>query len=283
MKSLEIDAPPHDGINLWCIASARKCQLAGISAGEAEQRILAFQGSTRRPLKLSEVRRAVQKAYETTLPPSPQSKPEKQRWIPDLTRRSEYRNVPRTIAAVDLWEASPDRIDDGMTQRMILDWLFPDPNGLVCVGKSAFTFHTARLSQFKDLTQCQFIVPCYMSAKYGTTQDGKQSMHCLDNCGPRRFFVCDFDEPKSDDHPAIIWQLRKTFDLVMVISSGGKSLHAWFSVEDDEEEDFWRNAVKMGADPALMRNRSSFVRMPMGTRDNGKRQSVLYFDHSKIK
>ena len=122
-----------------------------------------------------------------------------------------------------------------------------------------------------------------MTAKLGKTQDGKDSMHCLDNCGPRRFCVCDFDEPKSSDHPAIIWHLRKIADLVMVISSGGKSLHAWFSVKEENEAEFWKAAIPCGADPALMRNRSSFVRIPMGTRDNGARQNVLYFDNSKIK
>lgn len=245
---------------------------------------MAFQGSARRPLKTTEVRRAVEKAYATTLPESTyQPKAEKPRWKPDKTRQSPYRSVPRKLAAVDLWEASPDRLDGGISQRMILDWLFPDQQQLVCVGKTAYEFHTARISQFKDLMACQFIVPCYMTAKYGTTQDGKRSMHCLDNCGPRRFCVCDFDEPHSDNHPAIIWQLRKTYDLVMALQSGGKSLHAWFQVEPDEEDAFWRVAIAVGADPALMRNRSSFVRLPMGLRDNGKRQGVLYFDHTKIK
>lgn len=280
---MTIDNPPHDGINLWCIASARKCQLAGISAGEAEQRIMAFQGSTRRPLKMSEVKRAVERAYQTTLPDNPNfQKKEKARWNPSLTRQSSYRSVPKGLSWIDLWEASPDRIDEGMTQKIILDWLFPDPSALVCVGKSAYEFHTARLNQFKDLTQCQFIVPCYMSKKTGLTQDGKQSMHCLDNCGPRRFCVCDFDEPKSADHPAIIWQLKKTFDLVMALSSGGKSLHAWFNVPEEEEDDFWAQVVPLGADPALMRNRSSFVRIPHGTRDNGSRQMPFYFDQSKL-
>jgi hypothetical protein len=282
--SLQIDAPPHDGINIWMLSTARKCQLAELPAWEAEKRIMEFNGSARRSFKTNEVKRAVEKAYGTTLAPSNftpnQDKP---RWQPERTRQTSYRSIPKGIAAVDLWEASPDRIDEGITQRMILDWLFPDPDRLVCVGKSAFEFHAARLNQFKDLTACQFIVPCYMTAKYGTTQDGKQSMHCLDNCGPRRFCVCDFDEPKSADHPAIIWQLRKTFDLVMVVSSGGKSLHAWFWVEPDEEEHFWKAAIPLGADPALMRNRSSFVRIPEGKRDTGARQNVLYFDHSKIR
>lgn len=283
MKTFQLDPFPHDGINLHIISCARKCQLAGLSAGEAEQRILAFQGSTRRPIKFNEVKRAIEKAYGTTLAPSAFTpKQDKPKWQPDRTRQSPYRSIPKNIGPIDLWEASPDRLDGGISQMMILEWLFPDPDKLVCIGKSAFEFHTARLNQFKDLSTCQFVVPCYMTAKRGTTQEGKLSMHCLDNCGPRRFCVCDFDEPASKDHPAIIWQLKKAFDLVMVLSSGGKSLHAWFSIQEDEEEDFWKAAIPLGADPALMRNRSSFVRLPMGQRDNGKRQGVLYFDQTKI-
>lgn len=284
MNTPIIDPPPHDGINTWMLSTARKCQLAGLPAFHAERQIMAFEGGARRKFKPGEVRRAVEKAYNTTLASSEvlTRKPDRPKWEPRRTKRTEYRGAVKQVGQVDLWEKSPDRIDEGMTQEMILSWLFPDPQGLVCVGKSAYEFHTARLDQFRDLTKCQFIVPCYMTAKTGMTQDNKPSMHCLDNCGPRRFCVCDFDEPASDSHPAIIWQLRKAFDLVMVLSSGGKSLHAWFNVPADEEEDFWAAAIPMGADPALMRNRSSFVRIPYGTRDNGNRQMPLYFDQSKL-
>ncbi len=244
---------------------------------------MEFQGQTRRPLKNNEVRRAVEKAYATVLAPSANFIPKESRpkWQPSKTN-PKFRQELRQVSAVDLWEASPERMDGGVTQRMILERLFPAPDGLICVGKSAFNFHTATLSGFGDITGCQFIVPCYMTKRKGTTQDGKESMHCLDNCGPRRFCVCDFDEPKSADHPSIIWHLRKMFDLVMVLSSGGKSLHAWFHVPPEEEEEFWKAAVPLGADPVLMRNRSSFVRLPLGTRDTEARQEVLYLDLSKI-
>lgn len=282
-KHLSIDPPPHDGINIWMISTARKCQIAGLAAWEAEKRIMEFNGSARRPFKTNEVKRAVEKSYNTTLAPSSfVPHVEKPKWKPMRTDQT-FRPRLKTVAPVDLWETSPDRLDGGISQKMILDWLFPDPNGLVCIGKSTYEFHTARLNQFKDLSACQFIVPCYMTKKKGITQDGKESMHCLDNCGPRRFCVCDFDEPRSSDHPSIIWHLKKTFDLVMALSSGGKSLHAWFSVDEKDEDGFWKAAIASGADPALMRNRSSFVRLPMGQRDNGKRQGVLYFDQSKIK
>ena len=282
---MNLEPPPHDGINIWVLATARKFQLAGRTYHEAESHIRSYQGSTRRPLKNSEIQRALERAYNTTLPASSgyQHKAAKPKWEPQTTRRTSYRTTPKEVSEYDIWESSPDRIDDGITQAMILQWLFPDPEGLVCVGKSAYEFHTARLDQFKDLTQCQFIVACYMTKRKGLTQDGKPSMHCLDNCGERRYCVCDFDEPASRDHPAIIWQLKKAFDLVMVLSSGGKSLHAWFNVPAGEEEDFWKVAIPMGADAALMRNRSSFVRMPLGTRDNGNVQRVIYFDQKKIK
>lgn len=283
--TLNIDPPPHDGLNLWCLSTARKCQIAGLPAWEAEQRIMAYQGQTRRPLKTSEVKRAVERAYETTLPDNPNfQKKEKEKWNPAKTRTTNYRPATRQIQAADLWEASPCRIDDGLTQRMALEWLFPDPDGLLCFGKSAFDFRTGQLSRFKDasLAVCQFIVPCYMTKVRGLTQDGKESMHCLDNCGPRRFCVCDFDEPSSDKHASIIWHLRKVSDLVLVTSSGGKSLHAWFNVPTDEEPDFWKVAIENGADAALMRNRSSFVRLPFGKRDNGNLQTLLYLDPSKI-
>lgn len=281
---MNLENPPNSGINVWMLSSARKCQLAGLPAWEAEQRISAFDGSARRRFKAGEVKRAVEKAYNTTLASTKSTirPPEKDKWKPAQTRRTAYRPALQGITEVDLWEASPVRCDSGLTQRIILSELFPDPTRLICVGISAFKFRTARLDEFVNLEECQFIVPCYMTKVRGITQEGKQSMHCLDNCGERRFFVCDFDEPKSADHPAIIWQIKRLFDLVMVLSSGGKSLHAWFSVQPDEEEDFWKLAISLGADVALMRNRSSFVRMPQGTRENGKVQYVTYFDPSKI-
>lgn len=284
MKPFNLEPPPHDGINLWVMSSARKCQLAGIERATAERLIMAFQGQTRRPIRQNEVERALARAYSQ---PLPENRPEGRAkrdpdWQPHRTRRTAYRPFSREIREADLWEASPWRCDDGLTQKMILRELFPDPAGLVCIGKTAYKFRTARLNQFGDLSRCQYIVPCYMTKIRGTTKDGKQSMHCLDNTGPRRFCVCDFDEPRSADHASIIWQLKRTFRLVMALNSGGKSLHAWFSVRPESEPAFWKAALPLGADIALMRNRSSFVRLPEGRRSNGRLQGVLYFDPGAI-
>ena len=273
-----IENPPASGINVWMLASARKCRNKGLSTDQAEMLIYTYNGQARRPFKANEVRRAVAKAYETELAPTNAPKPKKEQWQPRKTATSQARPQMRKVDADFLMEASPMRIDDGLDAECVLHHLFPDHDGLLCFGKSAFEFRTTKRKNVVDLSKIQFIVPCYMTKRKGLTQDGKESEHCLDNCGEREYCVCDFDEPASHEHPSIIWYLAKFYKLVMALSSGGKSLHAWFKVAPDEQADFWKLAIRMGADAALMRNRSSFVRMPFGTRDNGKTQQVVYFN-----
>lgn len=280
---MNLEPPPQNGINLWMLASARRCRNAGLGTMQAEMLIYTYNGQARRPFKANEVRRAVARAYETELSPSTAPKPQKEQWQPRKTKTSATKPQMQKVDHYYLMEASPMKIDDGLTADVVLSYLFPDEERLLCFGKSAFLFRTTQPSKVQNLNACQFIVPCYMTKKKGLTQDGKESEHCLDNCGEREYCVCDFDEPASEEHASIIWYLAKFYKLVMVLSSGGKSLHAWFKVSAHDEPDFWKLAIRMGADPAMMRNRSSFVRMPFGTRDNGKTQQVYYFnplDHS---
>ena len=77
---MRFELTPYNGggLNLWCIASARRCRNANLSTHEAETRIMAFQGTAHRPIKLNEVRRAISRAYETELAPSNAPKPKKE-------------------------------------------------------------------------------------------------------------------------------------------------------------------------------------------------------------
>jgi hypothetical protein len=66
----------------------------------------------------------------------------------------------------------------------------------------------------------------------------------------------------------------------MVLHSGNKSLHGWFSCQGADTEthhEFFKYAVSLGADRATWRL-NQLVRLPDGQRDNGKRQQVLYWD-----
>ena len=125
-----------------------------------------------------------------------------------------------------------------------------------------------------------------MTARKRAHAGGRESAHARSiTPGLRRFLVVEFDQGDVDDHAALLWHLALKAPLAMVVHSGSKSLHGWFFCAGQPEErlrQVMRYCVSLGADPATW-TRSQFVRMPDGTRDNGKRQVVFYFNPEVIK
>jgi len=171
----------------------------------------------------------------------------------------------------------------GAKTEWILESLFPD-DPLLCCGRTQYDFFTIRRSQLRHAAEMAFIVPSPMTKIFGRRKsDGRYSSHTLDNTGPRRFVVIDFDDDAGlDVHAAatVVLSRRHPFPLVMALHSGGKSLHAWFHVADRPESQvraLMQEACVFGGD-SRMWSRSQFARMPDGLRDNGKRQTVYYFN-----
>jgi hypothetical protein len=211
---------------------------------------------------------------------------------------------------VDLWELSPIRIENNEAHtEEIVGRLFAG-NPLLCCGKTQSDFDTRPRKQWRgELPQLQFIVPSPMSAVTGLTKDGKESAHALSNTGPRRFLVveCDFSIYARDEKTetklaplirkldaqgfsvadmcaAVLLHLAQFAPMVCAVHSGGKSVHGWFYVQGQPEEKqlrFMRYAVSIGGDPVGW-TRSQFMRMPDGTRDNGKRQTVFFLSFKPV-
>jgi hypothetical protein len=201
---------------------------------------------------------------------------------------------------VDLWEASPVRVDSNQPKtEEIIDSLFPG-NPLLCCGWTRHQFDTRRRSRWYKLHDLQFIVPNPMTATVGLTKSRKQSGHALSNTGPRRFLIVEFDF-ESNNSPeearllatletegrdvrdlcaALLLHLAEKAPLALGVHSGGKSLHGWFycaGIAEDKVSRFFHYAVSLGADSANW-NRSQFARMPDGLRENRKRQTVYFFN-----
>jgi hypothetical protein len=182
-----------------------------------------------------------------------------------------------------LSELSPFPMKQGESEswaEWILEYLFPG-NPLLCCGLHNYEFDTKPLEQWRgELHRQQLIVPSAMSAITGLTKDGKESKHTLNNTGPRRFLIVEFDKGTFDQHAALLWHLSRFAPLAMAVHSGSKSLHGWFYVQgrtDDNLTKLFRYAVSLGADYRLW-TKSQFCRMPDGTRDNGKIQRAHYFN-----
>ena len=201
---------------------------------------------------------------------------------------------------VDLWEASPVRLGSNEANTgEVIDLLFPG-NPLLCCGWNRHRFETRPRTQWYKLQDLQFIVPSPMTARRGFTQQHKISGHALSNTGPRRFLIVEFDfDPSNSDEEArlldrldsegrdvrdlcaaLLLHLAENAPLALAVHSGGKSLHGWFYCAGVPEQTVWRTfqyAVSLGADHANW-TRSQFARMPDGLRDNGRRQTVYFFN-----
>jgi hypothetical protein len=206
-----------------------------------------------------------------------------------------------------LEKASP--VKTGGDQRRteeVIDALFPG-YPLICCGWSPYDFDTRpRQAWHGHLSGMPFIVPSPMSARRGIKADGKESKRCLNNTGPRVYQVVEFDfKEKAEDGrdtpcasmlrrladrevtvrdlcASLLSHLAHYAPLVLVVFSGGKSLHGWFRCAGQPEADvlkFMRSAVGLGADPATACV-CQMVRMPDGTRTGGddERQTVHYYD-----
>jgi hypothetical protein len=124
-----------------------------------------------------------------------------------------------------------------------------------------------------------------MTKRTGLTQEGKESAHALSITGPRRFLVVEQDHGTIDEQAAVLLHLAEHAPLALAVHSGGKSIQGWFYSAAQLEEklrSFMQYFVSLGADPAPW-CRSQFVRMPDGTRDNGKRQAVYFFNPEAVR
>jgi hypothetical protein len=279
---------PSSGLHRYLFAYACKCAEEGISPEAAKAHISACVDaiSYHRYVPDREICDAVRDAYQCADNESL-----------SLRRLPAYNAAIAKLAAAqfdlkieDLKSDSPQ--EPPFKPFEALQELFL-PDELVCAGVELHEPGVLQLGQLGPLRAAldryQFVVPNPMLAKEGITKSGHSSKRCADNTAPRRRIVCDFDKPQASIQPSLIAYLA-TFsgcDPELVLHSGGKSLHAWWRCDgwsDENIQTFEDEAVTIGADPALMGDgrRCQFVRLPAGRRNNGKPQTIHYWNPSPI-
>jgi hypothetical protein len=276
-------SPPERGagLNNWLFRVAR-CLHPYRSEPEIVALLSAATGGL--TVKLGEIERAVRNSRSAAWSPDqPATVKPRATWPTVDSARRETAASTGTLS--DLWEASPVRLEDNLNRaELVIDALFPG-NPLLCVGRSNSEFKTRHREELRgELSEMSLIVPSPMSAVTGLTQDGRPSEHTLSNTGDRRFLVIEQDSGTLDDQAGVLLHLKRKAPMVLAVHSGSKSIHGWFYCQGKDEEllkRFMRYAVALGADRATW-TRSQFVRMPDGLRDTGARQTIFYFDPSRL-
>jgi hypothetical protein len=281
-------APPRagEGVHGWLFRVARQLHLH-LPAGEIVALLENCVANCGRYVPRAEIVEAVKNSLACAWRPGMANKPASRpapKW-PAVNLEQREAIVRDNGGLPDLWELSKPRIEDNRQHtEEIVDKLFPG-NPLLCCGKSSSVFDTKPREAWRgELAKLQFIVPSPMTARIGLTKGGKASAHALSNTGDRRFLVCEFDTGDTDHHAALLIHLAGYAPLVCAVHSAGKSLHGWFLVQGQPEvkvEKFFRYAVSLGADTHSW-SRCHFHRMPDGTRENGKRQTVYFLNYKPM-
>lgn len=279
-----ISSPPShgEGVHQWLFKIARQLH-AHRSDVEIADLLAAVTDGCGRHVPASEIAAAIKASKDCAWRPTgarTASKPAPK--FPKVNEAARAEIIAHGFTLADLRSESP--IVCAQDAEYFIDELFPgDP--LLCVGRDKATFTTAPREAFRGkLAEMSLIVPSPMSALTGKRKsDGKPSAHTLDNTGERHYLVSEFDSGTDDEQAALIWHLREYAPLVLVLSSGGKSLHAWWDCRGIATKDtayFFRYAVSLGADTATW-TLSQFVRLPQGWRhDKERRQEVYFFNPS---
>jgi hypothetical protein len=148
-------------------------------------------------------------------------------------------------------------------------------------GGIATTWNDPKLIPFPPL-----MIPNPLLGKHALTSNGKQSERALANVGKRQYLVLEFDNGTAGEQAAIIWYLREQWSvgLVMVLSSGKRSLHAWWGVHHLESKAVWelcQDAYRVGACRSTF-GKAQLVRVPNAKRpETGQCQRIYYFDQGE--
>jgi len=286
-----------NGVHRWLFVAALQLHMMKFECAEIDELLELGTSNCGRELQPSEVWDAVRNSEPGIVDPE---RPRIPKW-PERKWEQIEAIVEAGITVADLADLSPARLDPKENHaETTVEALFPG-NPLLCIGQSTSVFRTKSREEWRGLLDHrQFIVPSPMTAETGTTKEGKLSQHTLDNTGPRKFLVIEFDfapggdveedrviralankgKSVADICVALHAKLAEFRPLALMVRSGGKSIHGWYPCDretDDALLPFMRYARSIGADEMTW-TRSQFVRMPGGLRGNGKRQEVLYFN-----
>lgn len=288
------------GLHAWSYYAANAARGWGFTAEAAAAFLMAEMQRAGRPERQArrEAEHSIRRAFGAaplggslkgwpSLPPRPAVKPD----------AAAMREAATSFATVDLWEESPVRFDEP-AGAFIYEKLFgPNPETLVCIARAH-----PRDSQTLPLGEALPLVGSYaltcqnvMTAREGLTLEGTPSPRTLNNIGPRRWVVLEFDASllkiewvpilarvnSLDACAGLLWKLHEVSGALRVVChSGGKSLHGWFDCKGWPELEIARlydAGQKLGADLAT-KTANQLVRIPDGLRENGARQTCYYLN-----
>lgn len=216
----------------------------------------------------------------------------------------EYRDRSTDLSKVSMsakhWKTDLDRkLIDGIVNRRRLERLRPREaldiaelfgrcNFKICIAKEINNPNVKTLNYWRErpkrLANMQWIVPNpFLKCGEGG------GIKTLANAAERIWLIIEFDSMSLEEQSKLLLWLGATqvgWDLAMIVYSGGKSLHGWYSCvgksEYKETVQFFRLATSLGCD-RMMRTSVQYTRLPLGINAKTKQpQSIWHWNEDAI-
>ena len=293
---------PESGIHSWIFGRANFLKKKGVSLNTAIQAIelKVCNSKLRRPIQPNEIENSVSNAYNsnfernnssskiTAISKVEEFKGEWPKQMPTPKIAKNERLIQRVIGDFGTWEIDEIKSQSPVdTKDLLSDEILPflfDTADLLCMGKvKRFQVLPLEIWAKKKISWEEQIVPNPNSKYEAETQSGRLSGHCRAATGKRKYLVVEFDDEKitKSQQTGLIRFLEKQSgaQLVMLVDSGGKSIHGWFKASIDESTNwrFMTLAVALGADPRMWLP-EQFARTPNCRRSNGNLQKCLFLE-----
>lgn len=169
-----------------------------------------------------------------------------------------------------------------------LQRLYPESR-LICLGKGLHHCTTDLLAHFPEpLENYSVIVPSYMTSRFGQLKGSGangskgRAPRCNNNTGTPRYLVFQSETLTVEEQVRAIKELRSQAKLVLVVRVGRKRIEGWFSAKELDAvnlRSLRSYAVVIGAPKTVFFDCHPYG-LPQGVGENGKRNSVLYWDPS---
>ncbi len=199
----------------------------------------------------------------------------------ELMRDKIFEDFKWTAAAIE--ESSPVAVPVEPVDQCRRHLALFDPSDVVWIGQTFDSGQPEHVEHFRpverwlksDEPPANFICPNpFFAGSYK-----RSNAHVVG----RRFLVVESDHLDRDTIGAVFWWMRKVLSMKLraIISSGGKSLHAWFDAPTDEKRLAELSVVlqALHCDPAMFKV-SQPVRLAGAWReDKNQIQRMMYYDN----
>jgi hypothetical protein len=183
------------------------------------------------------------------------------------------------LEEADLWEESPVRLDGDIRDEWRLQLQLFAPHDVVWIGDVYDSGKPENAANFRFVSDWRGLPTCPGNFTCGSTFHPWIISRSNETVAERKFLIIESDTLKRGEMLSVIAWCRQFMRLRAVVSTGGRSLHAWFNFPEAAKlADLRVILPELGCDPALFKPAQPCRLAGAYRREKSTYQTLLFLD-----